>query len=275
MRIPSPLFFLAVPVLLTPLSYRTAAASPPEVMTIVQDMQKVLEPDRPSVRKIEISVSGESGFHARWEARKASRTFPEGKRALLVLLAPPEVRGSVLLVQEPKGKDTVRWVYVPIVRRSRKILGVTAYEPFLSTDFTYADLGFLDDSGTYRLLGEEARADQDAYKVEFTPESAGYYPRVVTWVSKDTHLPLERDYYDVSGQLWKKELFEQVKVIGGIPTPLRIVMKDLLNDTQTVLDISRVRYDVDIPGDLFNPETMSRAADSMLWEELEPATGSR
>lgn len=253
------------------LSYLTAEASPPEVMAIVQKMQSVFEPERPSVRKIEISISGESGLHARWVARKASKTVSDRKRTLLVLLDPRDVRGNALLVHERKGQDDVRWVYVPAVRRVRKLLPVTAYEPFLSTDFTYADLGFLDYSGTYRLLGEGDKADEKAYKVEFTPKSAWYYSRVIMWVSKDTHLPLQRDYYDLSGHLWKKETFDQVAVIDGIPTPFRIVMEDVQSQRQSVFALSEVRYDDDIPDDLFNPQTLSSAADASLWKELESA----
>ena len=252
-------------------SHSRAQASPPDVMTIVQGMQEVLEPARSSVRKIEISVSGESRLDTRWVARRVSKTFPEGKRSLLVLLDPRDVRGNALLIEERKGQEDVRWIYLPVVRRIREILPVTAYEPFMNTDFTYADLGFLDYAGSYRLLGEEDRAGEKAYQVEFIPKSNWYYSRVITWVSKDTHLPLERDYYDVSGRIWKKETFEQVTVVDGIPTPFRVVMKDVQNDIQSVFSINEVRYDVDIPKDLFNPGSLSRAAESPFWEKLESA----
>jgi hypothetical protein len=269
MRLNLPILLLVVSILLALLPRITAEASPSDVMAIVQDMQEVFEPERPTVRKIEVSISGESRLYTRWVARKAAKTFPEGKRTLLVLLDPRDVRGNALLMQQRKNEDDMRWLYVPAVRRVRQILPVRAYEPFLNTDFTYADLGFLDYSGTYRLLGEEKRAQEEAYKVEFTPKSTWYYSRVITWVSKDTHLPLERDYYDVGGKLWKEEIFDQVTVVNGIPTPLRIVMKDVQNETESVFDVSEVRYDIDIPKHLFDPGALSRAANSSFWEELE------
>ena len=45
-------------------------------------------------------------------------------------------------------------------------------------------------------------------------------------MSKTSLLPLQRDYYDVAGNLWKTELFEEEK-IDGVPTAIRIQMKDL------------------------------------------------
>jgi len=238
-------------------------------MTIVQEMKKVFEPDRPSVRKIDISVSGEQHREVKWEARKASRTLPEGKRTLIVLLEPRDVRGNALLVQEGNDRTAVEWVYVPFVRRVRKIEPVTAHEHFLNTDFTYADLGCVSYDGTYELLGEEERAGEAAYKLAFTPANPWFYSRIVTWVSKETHLPLERDYYDVRGQLWKQETFEQITVINGIPTPLRIEMKDVPSETRSVLTVSEVRFDLEIPEDLFSPKMLPKAADSSFWKQLE------
>ena len=253
-----------------------AEASDPKVMTIVREMKKVFEPDRPSIRKIDISVSTGTGLDVNWEARKAARTLPEGKRTLIVLLEPPDVRGNAFLVQEGKGGTDVEWVYVPFVRRVRKIVPVTEYERFLDTDFTYADLGFVSYDGSYELLGEEERAGEAAYKLAFTPTNPWFYSRVVTWVSKGTHLPLERDYYDVRGQLWKRETFEQVTVISGIPTPLRIEMKDVQNEMKSVFAVSEVRFDPEIPEDLFSPAMLPKAADSSFWKQLETAgTSSR
>jgi outer membrane lipoprotein-sorting protein len=238
-------------------------------MKIVKDMKEVFEPKQASVRKIDISVSGEARLETRWMARKASMTFPEGKRTLFVMLEPRDVRGNALIIEEKKDKSGVKWVYVPLVRRVRKIVPVTAYEPFLNTDFTFADLGYVEYKGTYELLGDEKRAGEPVHKVAFRPENPWYYSRVVTWVSKGTHLPLERDYYDVKGRLWKRETFEQATIINGIPTPLRIQMRDVQNEMTSVFDVSEVRFDLDIPKDLFSPKMLPKAADSPFWKKLE------
>ncbi len=248
-----------------------AEASPPDVMTIVREMEKVFAPERPTVRKIEMAVSGEIRLNTRWVARKATKMFPKGMRTLLVLVDPRDVRGNALLVQDRKDQEDARWVYVPTVRRVRMILPINAYEPFLDSDFTYADLGFLDAPGSYKLLGEEERAGEKAYKVDFTPEADWYYSHIVTWISKENHLPLERNYFDVPRELWKKETFEKVTIVNGIPTPMRIRMKDIRNLTESVFEIIEVRYDIGVPDDLFDPAGLSKASESPFWETLETA----
>lgn len=61
------------------------------------------------------------------------------------------------------------------------------------------------------------------------------------------------------------ETFE-VTTIDGVPTPIRIVMKDLQAKTSTVQQIDNVKYDGEIPDALFDPMKLPAAADSPLWQ---------
>ena len=124
------------------------------------------------------------------------------------------------------------------------------------------------------MLGEEAHGGKQTYKIEETvPAERAYYSRVVTWVDKTTLLPLQRDYYDVSGTLWKTETFE-VATIDGVPTPIRIVMKNLQEKTSTEQQISNVRYDVSLPDDIFDPMKLPIAANSPLWQSPAAPAGA-
>jgi hypothetical protein len=155
---------------------------------------------------------------------------------------------------------------MPLLRRVRELAGVDASEHFLGTDFTYADLGFVRLHPQYRLLGEEDRGGKQTYKIEESaPQERAYYSRVITWVSKDLLLPVQRDYYDVAGRLWKTEVFEE-ETIDGVPTPLRMQMEDLQGKSCTDLRVSDVRYDVDVPDALFDPMELSVAASSPAWQ---------
>ena len=113
------------------------------------------------------------------------KEFPDGKRMVLVMLEPNEVKGNAYVIWEPKDQSTSRiWTYMPVLRRVRELLGVDAYEHFLGTDFTYADLGFIRLHPHYRLLGEETHRGKATYKIEESVlTERAYYSRVITWVS--------------------------------------------------------------------------------------------
>ena len=87
----------------------------------------------------------------------------------------------------------------------------------------------------------------------------------MTWIAADSHLPVERDFYDPSNTLWKVETFEQVTDIDGVPTPLRLRMVDKHEGGSTEINVSEVRYDIDIPDSLFDRAHLREAAASPIW----------
>jgi len=246
-------------------SPRAAQAQDP-TMDVVKKMKEIFEPVKPSTRRVVLTVNS-GGETVQFVAGQARKQFPDGKRMVMVLLQPPDLKGNNYLTWEPKDtKPTAVWAWIPFLRRIREFTPVDAYEHYLGSDFTFADLGFVRLHPNYKLLGEEAHGGKQTYKIEETvPKERAYYSRVVTWVDKATLLPLQRDYYDPAGTLWKTETFE-VTTIDGVPTPIRIVMTDLQAKTSTVQQIDNVKYNVEIPDALFDPMKLPAAADSPLWQ---------
>src|SRR5215510_7677131 len=222
-------------------------------MDVVKKMKEVFEPIRPSTRRVVLTVNSE-GETVQFVAGQARKQLPDGKRMVMVLLAPKDLKGNNYLVWEPTDtKPSAVWMWVPFLRRIREFTTVDAYEHYLGSDFTFADMGFVRLHPNYRLLGEEEHGGKQTYKIEETvPKERAYYSRVVTWVDKGTLLPVQRDYYDPAGTLWKTETFE-VETIDGVPTPIRIEMKDLQGKTSTVQQIDNVKYDVTLPDAFFDP----------------------
>ena len=148
---------------------------------MVERMKAALEPDRSSTRDI-VMVTHTGGESAQWAARQARKTLKDGNRMLTVLLAPPDVKGIALLIQERRNENGDRqWLYLPYLRRVREILPLGTFETFLGTDFTTADLGFVDlRQRTFSLLGEEKLGNVQTYKVQEVLKDPRYYSRVVT-----------------------------------------------------------------------------------------------
>jgi outer membrane lipoprotein-sorting protein len=244
------------------LTASAAVAASPEARSMMERMKAALEPDRSSTRDI-VMVTHTDGERTEWTARQARKKLKDGKRMLTVLLAPPDVKGFALLIQERRNENSDRqWLYLPYLRRVREILPLGTFETFLGTDFTTADLGFVDlRHRTFSLLGEEKLGKAQTYKVQEELKDPRYYSRIVTWIATDSMLPLQREYYDVADRLWKLELYEN-KSVEGVPTPVRISMEDKQTGNSTSLRVSNVRYDVQIPDELFDlgrlPKTVQR-----------------
>src|SRR5579883_74944 len=208
----------------------TRVLGAPPVEAIVARMHAVLEPAKPSLRQLVLHITGQGGDTTEWVAGQARKQVKGGERVVTVPL---------------EGQ-----------------------EAFLGSDFTYYDLGIVDRHARHRLLGEETRDGVRVYRIEEIPRSRWYYSRLVTWVAVESGFPIEREFYDPAGQLWKVERFEQITAIDGIPTVLRMRMEDRLQQGSTVIDVSGVRYGADVPDQLFEPSALPDTAAAPIWQSV-------
>jgi len=250
----------------------TSSKPLPDAASVVRQMKEVLEPEGPSLRRIDLTVKNRSDYTEGYEtvekvAALAVKNFPDGKRMLFVMLGPDDVKGMAFLIQERRDQTDVMWAYLPAIRRVREIKPIDQYEHFLDTDFTYADLGFIKLHGHYKLLGEEEHNGVRSYKIqEKVPQDLLYYSKIITWVAADSMLPVERDFYDPAGGLMKREVFQDAILVDGVPTALRMVMKDVEQDTSTELNTREVDYDTPLPDKLFDPHELPVVSSRGIWK---------
>jgi hypothetical protein len=252
----------------------TAAEMNPAGSQVVQQMRAALEPDKPSIRQMELTVVGASPAETTtFQLVQARKRLPDGRRSLTVLTGPPDARGLAYLVEEKKGQvDPVEYIYVPMVRRVRKLVGAENQTAFLDSDFTFADLGFLPADSQDSLVGEEKVGGRDVFKIESIPGSEikkWYYSKIATWVDKESLLPVQRDFYSPAGQVFKIQTFGEATRVDGIPTILETTMETVGAKSQSKLKVTNVAYGKDLPDELFTPVKLSQIAD--LVEKTAPA----
>ncbi len=235
-------------------------AAQKDVETIIAQSDKALETMRGGTRRMVITLKSGEQITNKWVARRAHKEFADGKRELMVLLEPEDIRGTAYMFWKPKDKPVMEWVYSPPTRRVRKLSMMNVYDSFFGTDFTYVDMDIKDPGGTSRLIGNEEYKGKKVYKVETVPEEQCYYSRIVSLIEMDTFFPIERSYYDAAGRLWKKKLFENVTIFNNTPIPLTVKMIDVQRNHSTEVTFSDICYDVDyLSKETFNPDKLPDA----------------
>ena len=241
-------------------------AGEPDAASIVKRMKQALEPGRPSVRVMTVKVNSREGFAAQWTLGQARAHVNDTDSMLTVVLKPAGARGLAFLAIEKPGAVAVEYSYLPAVRRVNEITPVAAYEPFGGTDFTYGDLGPVRLGGQEKLDGTETHNGVKCYKLEGAFANNPLFSKAVTWVAVDTGLPVERDYYDLAGKLYKSEHFEKIATIDNVPTIMKIVMHDVQMGGSSEIDVASVKYDKQAPAELFDPEHLPDAANDSFWK---------
>jgi len=256
---------LAVTPAMSQSSEAIAVSAPPNGMVCITKMKGVIELARSTLRRVVISTTDDLGQKVQFTAGAAYKNFPDGKKMVLTMLEPESIRGMTYLFWDRKNQANT-WVYMPTIRRVLEITPLQGYQPFLGTEFTVSDIGFISVPEACELVKVEEHAGIRAYKVEEKVLDGVYYSRIIIWIATDSFLPLQRDYYDKAGKLWMTDLFKEVTTIDGIPMPLLVERKDLQRGFTTTVRITNVATDVNIPDELFHTDQLSKAANSPLWK---------
>lgn len=242
-----------------------AESATPE--SLLQQMKAWLEPAKPSVRHLTMTVRSSATDSVEWKAGQARGTVDGSNAVLTVLLSPPDLRGTALLIKEEAGKPNSEWLYVPYLRRVRQILPVNEFESFLNTEFSDSDMGFVNlRDRKVTKLGEGTINGKSAYQLQEVPNDQRTFKRIVTWVAMDSKQPLKREYYDVADRLWKVETFEDVADIHDAPTAQRVRMEDVQTGYSSEYRITDIDYGAQIPKELFDWQHLPESADQTVWK---------
>lgn len=122
----------------------------------------------------------------------------DGDRSLILFDSPPDQRGTALLTWNHDGIDDDQWLYLPALRRVKKIAARNRSGPFVGSEFAFEDLSS-EQPGAYRWLyeGVEDCALGRCYRVERRPvESWSGYTRQTAWYDTTALRLVRVEYFD-------------------------------------------------------------------------------
>ncbi len=175
---------------------------------------------------------------------------------------PADVRAMTFMVWKYIGKDDDRWLFLPAIKLVKRIAADDKNSSFVGSDFSYEDVSgrdLSDDSHT--LKTEETMNGRDAYIVESMPKEAAsaYFSRKVSWIDKETFLPLKEEYYDKRGDLHKTFTADKIENIQDIPTIMKRTMLNTQNGHSSEVSFTEVKYKVGLRDDIFSERYLRSA----------------
>ena len=174
-------------------------------------------------------------------------------KTITLFLEPANIKNTRFLTVENTDRADDQWIYLPSLRKVRRIAAAERDGSFMGSDFYYSDMsaGDIDDS-EYIVAGEEKLAGKNCWVVEAVPDagSDSSYGRIVSWVDQETYLTMKVEFYDEDGRTLLKELtMEGPRQIDGRWSAEKTIMLTIESDHRTVLEMRQVKYDIPInPG---------------------------
>ena len=141
----------------------------------------------------------------------------EGDKRLIVFDEPRDVKGTAFLVFTKKVGNDDQWLYLPALKRVKRIASSNKSGPFVGSEFAYEDLSSQEvEKYTYRYLRDELVDDQECYVIERYPvDKNSGYRRHIVWLDKLKYRQLKVEYYDRKGDLLKTFVAEGYESYGN------------------------------------------------------------
>ncbi|MGD9706042.1 MAG: outer membrane lipoprotein-sorting protein [Candidatus Delongbacteria bacterium] len=189
-------------------------------------------------------------------------TKDDGKteKKIMFFLSPADVKGtSFMNWSYTDGRDDDQWIYLPALKRVKRISSDSKGDYFMGSDFTYDDLGDRHpDDDEHKLLRTEKIGEYECFVVESVPKDEDYmYSKTITWVMKDNYLGLKREFYDDRDKLLKVLNIKKFENISGFWTILETEMHNVQKDHRTQMLFDEVKINNGIPESKFTERTMT------------------
>ena len=156
-----------------------------------------------------VSASGQERTRSTFGATKLVAGDGFANRRIIRFLAPSDVRNTTTLLIENPGKDDEIWVYLPALKKARRLASNNKKSSFVGTDLSFGDLvGHKARDWNHKNLRQETWAGVPVQVVESSPKTpeigadAGYSKRT-SWVAKDNHVSMKIEFHDLNGALLK------------------------------------------------------------------------
>jgi len=178
------------------------------------------------------------------EFRTLEGAAAESDKTLIVFKAPPDIGETGLLTHQNKSGDDDQWLYLPALRRVKRIASSSRASSFAGSEFTYEDLAPLE-LGKYRFkhLRDDVVGEVSVWVVESVPQfKDSGYSRMELFVRRDNHQTVRTNFYDRRGEPVKAGRFEEWSRVDGKWWRSRTVrMENLQTRKSTVLETVEIK----------------------------------
>jgi outer membrane lipoprotein-sorting protein len=187
----------------------------------------------------------------------------DGEKSLSIFDAPRDVKGTAFLTYSHKRGDDDRWLYLPALKRVKRISSRNKSGSFMGSEFSYEDIASQEvEKYTYKWLRDEMYDDRQCFVYEQYPvdrKNSGYIRQVI-WLDKAQYCPLKIEYYDRKNTLRKTlTVTHYQQYLGKFWRADEMHMLNHQSGKSTALYWNRYQFRIGLTDDDFNRNSLKRA----------------
>jgi outer membrane lipoprotein-sorting protein len=196
------------------------------------------------------------------EMKQYLKEYGNMEKKIMYFIAPADVRNTSFMnwSYNEEGKDDDQWIYLPALKKVKRISSDSKSDYFMGSDFTYDDLGDrFPTEDTHTLLRKEQLNGEEYYVVESVPKESDYmYSKTISWVNTKTWIGKKKEFYDEDGDLLKTLTVLEIQKNNGFDIVTHSEMHNVQSEHKTIMKLKDVVINSDISDTMFSERMMKR-----------------
>lgn len=200
---------------------------------------------------------------------QVTKLYDDGdtEKKLVRFLSPADVKGTGLLTFDYKKTDDDMWLFMPALRKTRRIISSEKAKNFMGSEFSYADMSppILDEFN-YKKLGEQEVNGTLCYKIEMIPvdddiADENGFAKKISFIGKEDFVIRKSIYYDLDGELHKELAVNEIKELDTENhkyRPIHMIMVNKQNDRKSILKVDQIQFNPDVKDEYFTTRYLER-----------------
>jgi outer membrane lipoprotein-sorting protein len=253
---------VVIALILTPLSLNAETAEE-KGLAIAIEADKRDEGFGDSTANMTMELRNKQGDTSiRYIRIKTLEVIGDGDKSMSIFDEPADVRGTAFLTFSHAVKPDEQWLYLPALKRVKRINSKNKSGPFMGSEFAYEDIASQEvEKYTYKYLHDETLNGIDCFVIERYPayEHSGY-TRQVVWVNKAEYRPEKIVFYDRKNTLLKTLSYSGYQqYLGKFWRADEMFMENHQTGKSTRLTWSNYQFRTGLDDSDFNKNSLKRA----------------
>jgi len=185
----------------------------------------------------------------------------DGDKSLSIFDEPADVKGTAMLTFSHGLEPDDQWLYLPALKKVKRISSRNKSGPFMGSTFAFEDLGSQEiEKYSYKFMREEACGEWQCYVIERKPEyKHSGYTRQVAWLDKEAYRLVKVEYFDRKKSLLKTLVVTDFnQYLGHYWRPGKMDMVNHLTGKSTLLDWADYQFQTGLTDRDFRSQSLKR-----------------
>lgn len=214
---------------------------------------------------VTLTITEKNGSVRTRKLSMITKSYDDGTiKRMVKFLDPADVRGTAMLIVDNKETQDDMWIYLPALKKTRRIVSTEKGKSFMSSEFSNADMSS-GSNADFKISHLPESGKNEVWVIGSLPvseEKADEYgfSRKVTFLDKSSLKTKKIDFYN-----FDDELFKTIEILATQPLEGKegYVMTDMLASNYSNGRSSRVKFDqvntsASIPDNTFIADNLSR-----------------